>query len=66
MTISIEDHAAMRLSGRLAQPLECTCDEYACLIVDRAREIEMLKDDLAIYKKMLVKMIGEKNENGDI
>jgi len=44
MTTSIEDHAAMRLSGRLTVPLDCTCDEYATVIVEQAKKINRFEN----------------------
>jgi hypothetical protein len=42
--ISLEDHAEMRISGRLTVPLECTCTEYAhfiCELVAEKKRLEM-------------------------
>lgn len=54
--ISLEDHAAMRLdakSGDASMP--CTCYEYAALIVWQKAEIERLRDDLTINKRLLAR-----------
>ena len=53
MTISIEDHAAMRLSGRLVVPPECLCDEYASVIVEQAAEIKRLNEKIAWIKTLV-------------
>ena len=53
MTTSIEDHAAMRLSGRLVVPPECLCDEYASVIVEQAAEIKRLNEKIAWIKTLV-------------
>jgi len=58
MTTSLEDHAAMRLSGRLVVPLDCTCEEYAIVIVDQAMEIEKLKEKLRYYIESYLELLG--------
>ena len=63
MTISIQDHAAMRLSGRLVMPLDCNCEEYATVIVDQAAEIKEIKERLKYYLKAYLKLLKEK-QNG--
>jgi len=45
MTISLEDLAAIRASGRAVNP-ECLCDEYAHLILEQAAEIKRLKSEM--------------------
>ena len=57
MTTSIQDHAAMRLSGRLVMPLDCTCDEYATVIVDQAAEIKEIKERLKYYIKAYLELL---------
>lgn len=43
--ISLEDHAWMRVSGKITHQLDCTCNEYAHLILELRAEIERLKDE---------------------
>ena len=70
MTTSLEEHAAMRLSGRLVVPLDCTCEEYATVIVDQAikvdrqaEEIKRLKEKLRIIQEIIdankIEMVSE-------
>ena len=49
--ISLEDHAALRVSGRLTVPYECTCDEYAHFICELVSENKRLKLENNMLKK---------------
>jgi len=49
--ISLEDLAAIRLSGRSTNP-ECLCDEYSSLILSQAAEIKRLKAELDAYLEL--------------
>ena len=53
MTTSLEDHAAMRLSGRLVVPLDCTCEEYATVIVDQAIKVDRQAEEIKRLKEKL-------------
>jgi len=44
--VSLEEHAAMRLADRTTVPFECTCDEYATVIILQSREIKELKEKI--------------------
>ena len=44
-TISLEDLAAIRASGRSVNP-ECLCDEYSHLILLQSTEIKALKEKI--------------------
>ena len=66
MTQSIEDHAAIRVSGRLTVPPECLCDEYAHLITEQAKEIKDLKKHLKYYIKAYLELLEEQRCKSDL
>ena len=53
MTISLEDHAATRLADRTVLPFDCTCTEYATVIVEQAAEIKRLKETIDTLEDQL-------------